>query len=176
MFAVLTLSLRLLGRGSVFWHVKKPSYDLFFRKTILRPCATTGDRGVTTSWSSLDLMRFKATKPRSEIAAQSSEKISWWNDVPIRFTLFQIWDFSVELFCVTQLENFLLIALWLQRSCNALNSSCHYFVLFNVLSISFLDKFGYVWIPYNKQRQFCFLNFVLCFFFPGWRVGFTILN
>jgi hypothetical protein len=36
-FAVSTL-LRLLGRGSVSWHVKKPSYDLFFRKTIPRPC------------------------------------------------------------------------------------------------------------------------------------------
>jgi hypothetical protein len=30
MFAVSTLSLQLLGRGSVFWHVKKPSCDLFF--------------------------------------------------------------------------------------------------------------------------------------------------
>jgi hypothetical protein len=80
MFNVSTLSLRLLGRGSDFWHVKNLSYDLFLLKTIPRLCATTGDRGVTTSWSSFDLMRFKVTKPRSEIASQTSGKISWWND------------------------------------------------------------------------------------------------
>ena len=61
----------------VFLTCQKPSHDLFFRKTIPRPCATTGDRGVTTSRSSFDFMRSTATKPRSEIATQSSGKISW---------------------------------------------------------------------------------------------------
>jgi hypothetical protein len=44
-------------------------------------------------------------------------------------------DFAVQIFCVTQLGIFFIAKLY-----NALNSSCHHFVLFTLLNISFVDK------------------------------------
>lgn len=65
------------------------------------------------------------------------------------------------------------IVLWMQRYCNDLTESSHYFLFYTLLSTCLVNKwnklnFCYVSCPSNMQRQFSF--FKLVFFFP-WLVG-----